>query len=110
MALMTTRWRKVLLAAATLFAMLSYGGLLVFVFLPLAFGFWWAVRRSHGFERAAWVGLFALAAGEWAWQVTYPVTEGDSPSSWIIALISGSIAAGLLAGAADYTLSRNVGS
>ena len=81
-----------------------------FVFLPLAFGFWWAVCRSHGFERAAWVGLFALSAGEWAWQVTYPSTEGDSPTSWIVALTSGLIPAGPLARAADYTLSRNVGS
>ena len=67
---------------------LSYGGLPIFVFLPLAFGSWWALRGSHRFERAGWMGLFALSAGEWAWQVTYPaVTEGDSPSSCIIAFV-----------------------
>ena len=60
MALMTTRWRKVLLAAATLFAMLSYGGLLVFVFLPLAFGFGGQFvartdsRGQHGLGCSRW--------------------------------------------------------
>jgi len=57
------------------------------------------------------MGLFALSAGEWAWQVTYPaVTEGDSPSSCIIAFVSALIAAALLARAADYTLSGTAGS
>ena len=46
---MTTPWRiglKVLLAASTLLAMLSYGGLLIFLFFLLGVGMWWAVRHS----------------------------------------------------------------
>jgi hypothetical protein len=87
---LTTTWRiglKVLLAASTLLAMLSYGGLLICLFLPLGVGMWWAVRHSLGIERVAWVALAGLAGAEWAWQITYPVTERDSPSAYIIAVV-----------------------
>lgn len=66
---MSTPWRiglKLLLAASTLLAMLSYGGLLIFLFLPLAMGMWWAVRHSHRIEAVGWVALAGLAGAEWA--------------------------------------------
>lgn len=97
---------KVLLAVASLFAMLSYGGLLIFLFLPLAFGYWWAVRNARGSERAAWLALSALAAAQWAWEVTYPVTEGQ-PSSWIIAVVAGVAMATALLRGSQYTLTRH---
>ena len=76
---MTTPWRiglKVLLAASTLLAMLSYGGLLIFLFLPLGVGMWWAVRHSRRIERVAWVALAGLAGAEWAWQITVSGNRG----------------------------------
>lgn len=100
---------KLLLAAGTLLAMLSYGGLLIFLFLPLTVGYWWAIRNARGLERAAWVVLSALAAALWAWEITYPVTEGDAPSSWIIAVVAGVTTAGLLLRLSHYTLIRDVG-
>lgn len=57
---MSTPWLiglKVLLAALTLLAMLSYGGPLIFLFLPLAMGMWWAVRHSHRIETVGWIAL-----------------------------------------------------
>jgi hypothetical protein len=106
---MTTTWRiglKVLLASVTLLAMLSYGGLLIFLFLPLAVGMWWAVRHSGRIERVGWVALAGLAGAEWAWQITYPVTDGDSPFSSIVALIGGIAAATLLALGSRYAFTR----
>lgn len=100
---------KVLLAGATVVAMLSYGGLLIFVFLPLGVGFWWAVRHAGVIERAAWIFLASLAAAQWAWEITYPVTEGDTPSSWIIAAIAGVTMAGLLMVGVRYTIVRKDG-
>jgi hypothetical protein len=96
---MTTPWRiglKLLLASVTLLAMLSFGGLLIFFFPPLAVGMWWAVRHSRRIESVGWVALAALAGAEWAWQITYPVTEGDSPSASIVAVVGGVAAATLL--------------
>lgn len=95
------------MAAGTVFAMLSYGGLLIFVFLPLAAGFWWAVRNSRGLERAAWATLSALAGAQWAWEITYPVTEGDAPSAWIIAVVAGMTTAALLLLVSRYRLTRD---
>jgi hypothetical protein len=94
---MTMPWRiglKVLLAASTLLAMLSYGGLLIFLFLPI--------------ERVAWVALAGLAGAEWAWQITYSVTEGDSPSASIIAVVGGVAAATLMTLGSHYALTRDV--
>jgi hypothetical protein len=88
--------------------MLSYGGLLIFLFFLLGVGMWWAVRHSRRIERVAWVALAGLAGAEWAWQITYPVTEGDSPSSSIIAMVSGVTAAALLTHGAHYTLTRDI--
>jgi hypothetical protein len=107
---MTKAWRiglKVLLASATLLAMLSYGGLLIFLFLPLAVGMWWAARHSGRIERVGWVALAGLAGAEWAWQITYPVTEGDSPSASIVALVGGVAAATLLTLGSRYALTRH---
>jgi hypothetical protein len=107
---MSTPWRiglKVLLAALTLVAMLSYGGLLIFLFLPLAIGMWWAVRYSQRIERVGWVTLAGLAGAEWAWQITYPVTEGDSPSASIVAVVGGVAAATLLSLGSRYMLTRD---
>jgi hypothetical protein len=108
---MTTPWRiglKVLLAASTLLAMLSYGGLLIFLFLPLGVGMWWAVRHSRRIERVAWVALGGLAGAEWAWQITYPVTEGDSRSASIVAVVGGVAAATLMTLGSHYALTRDV--
>ena len=108
---MTTPWQiglKVLLAASTVLAMLSYGGLLTFLFLPLGVGMWWAVRHSRRFERVAWVALAGLAGAEWAWQITYPVAEGDSPSAWIVAFVGGVAAATLMTLGSHYALTRDV--
>jgi hypothetical protein len=107
---MTTFWRgglKVLLASVTVLAMLSYGGLLIFVFLPLAVGMWWAVRHSRRIERIGWVALAGLAGAEWAWEITYPVTEGDSPSASIVAVVGGVAAATLLTLGGRYALTRD---
>jgi hypothetical protein len=107
---MTSPWRiglKVLLAASTLLAILSYGGLLIFL-LPLGVGMWWAVRHSGRIERVAWVALAGLAGAEWAWQITYPVTEGDSPSASIVAFVGGVAAATLMALGSHYALTRDV--
>jgi hypothetical protein len=56
---MTRPWRialKMLLAAVTLVAMLSYGGLLIFLFLPLGVGMWWAPLQPHRERRLGRVG------------------------------------------------------
>lgn len=108
---MTTPWRigsKVLLAASTLLAMLSSGGLLIFLFLPLAVGMWWAVRHSRRIEMVGWVALVGLAGAEWAWQITYPVTEGNSPSASIIAVVGGVAAATLMTLGSHYALTQDV--
>ena len=99
---------KVLLAALTLLSMASYGGLLIFTFLPLAFGMWWAVRHSGRIERFTWIALSGLAGAEWAWQITYPVTEGDSPSASLIAVVGGVAAATLMTLGSHYALTRDV--
>lgn len=88
---------KLFLAAAAVFAMLSLGGLMIFAFPVLALGAWWAVRHSGPLERIGWIALASLAAAEWAWEVTYPVTEGESPASWIVAAVAGAVTASLLA-------------
>ena len=93
---------RLLLVAATVFAMLSLGGLLIFAFPALALGAWWAVRHTGPLERIGWIALASLAAAEWAWEVTYPVTEGESPASWIVAGFAGAVTASLLA-----TMNRN---
>jgi len=108
---MSRPWRigsKVLLAASTLLAILSYGGLLIFLFLPLGVGMWWAVRHSRRIERVAWVALAGLAGAEWAWQITYPITEGNSPSVLIIAVVGGVATATLLTLGSHYALTRDV--
>jgi hypothetical protein len=106
---MTTRWMglKVLIASVTVLAMLSYGGLLIFLFLPLAAGMWWAVRHARRIERVGWLALAGLAGAEWAWQITYPVTEGDSPSASIVAVVGGVAAATLLTIGSRYALTRD---
>ena len=60
------------------------------------------------FSACARAALAGLAGAEWAWQITYPVTEGDSPSSSIIAMVSGVTAAALLTHGAHYTLTRDI--
>jgi hypothetical protein len=108
--MMTRRWRvgvKLLLAAATVVAMLSYGGLLIFAFLPLAVGFWWAVRCAGVVERLAWIVLGSVAAAQWAWEITYPVTAGDSPASWIVSSIAGMTMGALLWVGVRYKLTRS---
>jgi hypothetical protein len=97
-----------LLAAVTLVAMLSYGGLLIFLFLPLGVGMWWAVRHSSRIESVSWVALAGLAGAEWAWQISYPVTEGDSPSASVIGVVGGVASATLMTLGARYRLTRVV--
>jgi hypothetical protein len=97
---------KVLVGGLTLLVMLSYGGLLIFLFIPLAVGMWWAVRHARPLERVAWVALAGLAGAEWAWQITYPVTEGVSPSASIIAVVGGAASATLMTLGARYRLTR----
>jgi hypothetical protein len=95
-----TRWHrvglKVVLLGGTIVSLLSYGGLMIFTFPILAPGFWWAVRHSGLFERIAWIVVAAPAAALWAWEITYPVTDGKGSSS-IIAAVAAAIAASLLA-------------
>jgi hypothetical protein len=101
------RWQrvglKVVLAGATVVSLLSYGGFMVFAFPVLALGFWWAVRNSRRFERGAWIALGALSAALWAWEITYPVTEGTG-SAPIVAVVAGVIAASLFAIASQYSV------
>jgi hypothetical protein len=101
------RWQraglKVVLAGATVVPLLSYGGLMIFAFPVLALGFWWAVRHSRLFERVPWIALGALSAALWAWEITYPVTEGEG-SAPIIAVVAGLIVASLLAIASQYSV------
>jgi hypothetical protein len=99
---------KAVLAALTLLSMASYGGLLIFTFLPLVIGMWWAVRYSGRIETVGWIVLSSLAGAEWAWEVTYPVTEGDWPSAAIVALVGGLITGGLLAVGRRFSLTRDV--
>jgi hypothetical protein len=93
---------KLLLVAAIIVSMLSAGGLLIFTFVPLAVGMWWAVRHSGLVEKVFWVALASLSAAEWAWEITYPVTEGETPSSLIIAAVAGAIMATQLATVSYY--------
>lgn len=97
---------RLLLAGAMVFAMLSYGGLLIFVFLPLAVGCWWMVRHSGPVERWAWIVLAALAAAEWSWEITYPVTEGETPASWVNAIVAAMVMGILLTIGQRYAISR----
>ena len=101
-----TGWQRVvaklLLVAATIVSMLSAGGLLIFTFLPLAACMWWAVRHSGLAEKVFWVALASLAAAEWAWEITYPVTEGETPSSLIVAAVGGAIMGTLLASVSPH--------
>lgn len=98
---------KAVLFALTVLGILSLGGLLIFLFLPLAVGYWWAARHSRPLERAAWIVLGAVAAGVWAWEITYPVTEGETPSSWIVAMIGAAAMAFLLSLGVHYRVVRN---
>ena len=89
---------KIGLVALTVVAMLSYGGLLLFVYPFIAAAIWWIVKRSsHLFERVAWILLAALAGAEWAWEATYPVTEGRSPQTIIVSVVAGILVAVILA-------------
>lgn len=67
---------------------------------------WWAVRHSHRIETVGWIALAGLAGAEWGWQITYPVTEGDSPSASIVAVVGGVATATLLALGSRYALTR----
>lgn len=99
---------KILLATLTVLSMAASGGLLIFTFLPLAIGMWWAVRHSGRIEAVGWIGLLSLAGAEWAWAITYPVTEGDWPSAVIIAAIGGLATGVLLTLGRHYRLIRDV--
>jgi membrane associated rhomboid family serine protease len=94
--------------ALTFLSMASSGGLLVFTFLPLVIGMWRAVRFSGRTETFGWIALSALAGAQWAWEVTYPVTEGDWPSAAIIAAVGGLMTGALLTLGRHYTLTRDV--
>ncbi len=101
------RWQrlglKVVVVGTTVVSLLSYGGLMIFAFPVLALGFWWAVRNSRRFERVVWMALGALSAALWAWEITYPVTEGDGAAP-IIAAVAGVAAVSLLAIASQYSV------
>jgi len=88
---------KIGLFALTVLAMLSYGGLLLFVFPFIAAVIWWIVKRSRPLERVAWTILAALSGAEWAWLATYPVTEGRTPETIIISVVAGTLIAVILA-------------
>lgn len=89
---------KIALVALTVVAMLSYGGLLLFVYPFVASAIWWIVKRSrHPLERAAWILLAALAGAEWAWEATYPVTEGRTPQTIVVSVVAGIFVAVILA-------------
>lgn len=93
---------KVSLVGGAVVSLFSYGGLLIFTFPLLVVGMWWAVRHSGLVERSAWIALATLAAGWWAWEVTYVVHEGETPSSLVIAVIAGTVMASLLAAVAPH--------
>lgn len=97
---------KMLIVGVTVLGLFSYGGLLIFLFLPLAVGYWWAVRHSGVFERSAWILVGSVAAALWAWEITYPVTEGRTPSAWIIAGVAAIAMASLLVAGARYRVVR----
>jgi hypothetical protein len=83
------QWANVTLKALLLLGLavsiLSYGGLLIFTFPGLAIGMWWAIRRSGSLERAGWTAVGGLAAGLWAWEIAFPVHEGDTSAGWFVA-------------------------
>ena len=93
---------KLLLLGATVLGLLSYGGALIFLFLPLAIGYWWAVRHSGMLERSAWILVGSIAAALWAWEIAYPVTEGKAPWSWIVAGVAAVVMALLLVAGSRY--------
>lgn len=89
---------KIALVTLTVVAMSSYGGLLLFVYPFIAATIWWIVKRSrHPFERVAWILLAALAGAEWAWEATYPLTEGRTPQAIIVSVVVGTLVAVILA-------------
>jgi hypothetical protein len=69
---------------------------------------WWAVRHSERIEGFGWIVLSGLAGAEWAWQITYPVTEGDWPFSSVIAVLGGLATASILALGKRYTLTQDI--
>jgi LPXTG-motif cell wall-anchored protein len=86
---------KIGLVAATVVALLSLGGLMMFVFPALVLGHLWALRRAHSAERWVWFVLASASAAQWVWEVTYPSTGGSSPSAWIIMGMAVAITASL---------------
>jgi hypothetical protein len=79
---------------------------MIFIFPPLAAGYWWAVRHSGVIERVGWVILGSVAAALWAWEITYPVTEGTTRSSWVVAGGAAMIMAALLVVGTRYRVTR----
>jgi hypothetical protein len=97
---------KLLLLGISALCLLSSGGLLIFLFLPLAAGYWWAIRHAGTPERLGWLLVGAVAAAEWAWEVTYPVTEGAAPATWLIALTAAATMTALLIAGTRYRLAK----
>lgn len=85
---------KTLIVGGSVLAWLSLGGLLVFVFPLLAAGYFWAVRNSRSLEHWGWILLGSLAAAQWSWMVTYSLTDGRSPSVWIVFFAAGGLMVG----------------
>jgi hypothetical protein len=86
--LVKLRLVKLGLVAATVFAMLSLGGLMMFAFPVLVLGHLWAFRRARIAERSLWFVLAVASAAEWAWEITYPSTGGPGPWSWIVLTVT----------------------
>lgn len=84
---------KVVLLTATIVAMLSLGGLLMYVFPILALGHWFSARNSQPFERYAWIFLSSLAGAEWGWETTYTLTDGNDQWIWIGIAVAASLTA-----------------
>ena len=76
------------LAAVTVLALSSIGGLVGWmapVLLPLH---WLAARHSRAVTRFIWIALAALTVAEATWILGYLVSGRDSPALWLIAIVA----------------------
>jgi hypothetical protein len=84
---------KIVLLVATIVAMLSLGGLLMYVFPILAIGHWCSARNSRPFEWYGWIFLSSLAGAEWGWETAYTLTDGNDQWIWIGIAVAASLTA-----------------
>ena len=98
---------RIAIAVATIVAMASIGGALLFaypVLLPLHV---WAIRDLSSGWAAGWIGISGLAAAEWGWQLAYGVQGESGALIWTLPMVC---AAAVIVMLLLTRHSRNVGS